>query len=386
MSNKRPASVIFISLDTLRADVAYSGNFPNLRRLISESTHFSNTVSSSPITPISHTTVMTGLQPFNHGIRHLFRETLRPDVTTIAQMFQRLGYRTGATVSAPGLHSWYGLNRGFEHYDDDLPRLADGSDPLLTVDVKRRGSAKRRAEIVVEQALTWLDLIGNDPCFQFVHFFDCHWPYDAPGEFKNSTRNAYEDEVAYTDNHLGNYLSGLERRGRLHDSLIVCFSDHGEDLCGLYPNDHGGAELGHPEESGHGCLLFDTTQMVPLVFRMTSSIPQGLAVDSQVRLVDIAPTVYELLHIPSSLCLDGISLCPAFSGQQIQARVGYSETFFPREQYEANGLFPAARNLKAIRLENRYKIIWEIEGEAIAVYELINDPNEQQNIGQVVIP
>jgi len=143
---------------------------------------------------------------------------------------------------------------------------------------------------------------------------------------------------------------------------------------------NGGVELGHPEESGHGCLLYDTTQMVPLVFRM-SSISQGLAVETQVRLVDIAPTVYELLRIHYTGCLDGISLCPAFSGHEIQFRVGYSETYFPHEQYEASGLFPSARNLKAIRLENRYKIIWEVDGESVAVYDLVNDPNEKQRLG-----
>ena len=121
-------SVVLISLDSLRADVAYSGKFPSINRLCREGTWFRNVVSSAPLTPVSHATVLTGLQPYHHGIRHLFRESLGPDIPTLATAFHQVGYRTGAVVAAPGLHSWYGLNRGFEFYDDKTPALPDGSE------------------------------------------------------------------------------------------------------------------------------------------------------------------------------------------------------------------------------------------------------------------
>jgi len=290
-----------------------------------------------------------------------------------------MGYRTGAVVAGPGLHSWYGLNQGFEHYDDELPLLPDGSDPLATVDVKTRGAAKRRAETVVESALAWLDSIGQDPCFQFVHFFDAHWPYEAPRQFISTTDNSYEGEVAYMDHYLGGYLDELARRGRLKDSLLVCFSDHGEDLEGLYSNDHAGAALGHPEESGHGCLLFDATLMVPLIFRMPSVVPSGLSIKSQVRLVDIASTICDLVSIGGLTSLDGCSLSPAFSGQVLESCFAYSETLYPREQYEVNGLFPNAKNLKAVRIDNRYKVIWDLDGDGVTFYDLLENPGEHES-------
>ena len=158
---------------------------------------------------------------------------------------------------------------------------------------------------------------------------------------------------------------------------MVFFSDHGEDLGGWYPNDHGGPNLGHPEESGHGCLLYDTTQLVPLVFRMPQVIPADVKVDTQVCLVDVAPTIYEIMDIPAPTLLDGKSLVPTFLGGTLETRLGYSETYYPQEQHEATGLFPYARNRKAVRIDNRHKVIWEIGGDGVEYYDLLSNPDER---------
>jgi len=149
-------NLILISLDTVRADVAYSGKFKAINFLRNQGVSFLNTVSSSPLTPVSHATVLTGLQPYNHGMRHLFKEKLKQNTITLASILQKKGYKTGAIVSCPGMNKWYGFSKGFDHYDDEIPRLADGSDPLKTVDVKKRGTALKRAELVIERANKWL--------------------------------------------------------------------------------------------------------------------------------------------------------------------------------------------------------------------------------------
>src|SRR3972149_11585154 len=122
-------NLILISLDTVRADVAYSGKFKTINKLRKEGVTFLNTISSSPFTPASHATVFTGFQPYNHGIRHLFKEKLSPKIKTLAQVLREKGYETGAIVSCPGLNKWYGFSRGFDHYDDEIPKLADGNNP-----------------------------------------------------------------------------------------------------------------------------------------------------------------------------------------------------------------------------------------------------------------
>ncbi|RLC35689.1 sulfatase, partial [Candidatus Shapirobacteria bacterium] len=177
-------NLLLVSLDTLRADVAFSGNFRGIEKLRKMGVSFLNTISSSPLTPISHATVFTGLQPYHHGIRHLFKEQINDDVNSFVEQFKKANYQTGAIVSCPGMNKWYGLDKGFDYYDDEIPLLADGTDPLLTVDVKKRGSALKRADVVVSKAKKWIGQRDkNRPFLLFLHFFDAHWPYQAPQKF-----------------------------------------------------------------------------------------------------------------------------------------------------------------------------------------------------------
>ena len=376
---QKKKNLIFVSLDTVRADVAYSGKFEAIEKLRNAGVTFLNTISSSPLTPVSHSTVFTGLQPFNHGVRHLFKEQINKDVPVLAEILKSEGYKTGAIVSCPGMNRWYGFSRGFDHYDDEIPLLADGSDPLQTVDVKKRGTALKRAEVVIDRAIQWISKNKDEqPFFVFLHFFDAHWPYEAPKKFAGD--NIYEEEVAYSAHHFGLFMKEMEEMNLLSNTTVVCFSDHGEDLDGMYPNDKGGEKLGHPEELGHGCLLYDQTQKVVLIIK-DSSLKEGINIEEQVRLVDIMPTTLELLNIQKSVfSFDGISILPATSGEKLNLPA-YSETFYPEEQTAATGgKFSETRNKKSIRIKNSEKIITHLNSDYIEVYDLKQDPNEIKNI------
>jgi arylsulfatase len=359
------------------ADVAYSGRFDIVEKLRKEGVSFLNTVASAPLTPISHATVLTGLQPHNHGIRHLFREQLPNSIPTLGEILKSEGYSTGAFVSCPGMNRWYNFNRGFDVYDDEIPLLADGSDPLETVDVEKRGTALKRANIVVDRAITWLDNHQDEKFFLFVHFFDAHWPYEAPEVFAGD--NPYEHEVAFSLHHLGRLIEDLKRRGLYEDLTIVCFSDHGEDLNGWYENDKGGAALGNPEEKGHGCLLYNQTIKVLFVLKDTK-LPRDKNIDAQVRLVDVTPTILDLLDIKSNLKLDGESVVPLVFEKDPKSRIAYSETFYPEEQTLATGQFAHAQNKKAVIFDNRYKVISHLGGDyQVQHFDLILDPMEKSN-------
>lgn len=376
---QKKKNLIFVSLDTVRADVAYSGKFEAIEKLRSSGVTFLNTISSSPLTPVSHATVFTGLQPFNHDVRHLFRETISKDVPTLAEILKSEGYKTGAIVSSPGMNKWYGFSRGFDHYDDEIPLLADGSDPLQTVDVKKRGTALKRAEVVIDRAIQWVSKNKDEqPFFVFLHFFDAHWPYEAPKKFGGN--NIYEEEVAYSAHHFGLFMNKMEEMRILENTTVVCFSDHGEDLDGMYPNDKGGEKLGHPEEQGHGCLLYDQTQKVLLIIK-DNSLKGNVNIEEQVRLVDIMPTTLDLLGIPkNNICFDGVSILPAINGKKLNLPA-YSETFYPEEQTAATGgKFSEVCNKRSIRIKNSEKIIIHLDSDHIEVYDLKQDPDEMKNL------
>jgi arylsulfatase len=374
-------NLILVSYDSVRADVAFSGKFPAIERLRAQGTTFRNCVASAPLTPVSHTSIMTGLQPFHHGVRHLFRESLRPGTPTLAVALGKAGFSTSAVVSCPGLSRWYGIDSGFGRYDDEIPRLPDGTDPLQTVDVKLRGTALKRASLVVERARGMLAREGDRPFFHFVHFFDAHWPYNPPDRpFAYAVANDYEAEIAYLDHHFNALLDWLEQSGKREDTLIVLFGDHGEDLDGLYPNDKGGEANGHPEEMGHGCLLYDQTIMVPLIFSHPSFPRRELR--EQVRLIDVMPTCLELLGVELRHQVDGVSLADAVMGRVgVRDLVGYSETHYPREQVEASGgSFGWTRDKKSLRFGNRYKVIIHLGSDEMEAYDLLEDPNETFNL------
>jgi arylsulfatase len=370
-------NLILISLDTVRADVAYSGKFKTIEKLREQGVTFTNTISSSPFTPASHASVFTGLHPYNHGIRHLFKEQLNPKTHTLANLLKKQGYATGAIVSCPGMKRWYGFSKGFDHYDDDIPKLADGTDPLLTVDVKKRGTALKRANLVVDKAYNWVQQKKHTNFFLFMHFFDAHWPYEAPEKFGGD--NSYEEEVAFTDHYLGEFLKRVENEGLLKNATIVVFSDHGEDLEGMYPNDKGGKKLGHPEEFGHGCLLYDQTQKTVCIIKDTF-LKKGQKIEQQVRLIDLLPTIAELFDIPITQPIDGVSLLPILTENKNLMLPGYSETFYPEEQAKATGKFKHVKNKIALRTSNASKFIFHLNSNHVEMYDLKNDPHEKNNL------
>lgn len=375
-------NLILISLDTVRADVGYSGKFKTIQRLRNEGVSFLNCISSSPFTPASHASVFTGLHPFNHGIRHLFKEKLNSNVSTLAQILKNNGYDTGAIVSCPGMKKWYGFSKGFNLYDDEIPLLSDGTDPLLTVDVKKRGTALKRANVVVEKAYNWVKERKNKKYFLFIHFFDAHWPYEAPEKYGGS--NNYEEEVAFSDHYLGLFLDRLKKENVLKNTSIVLFSDHGEDLEGLYPNDKGGKKLGHPEEFGHGCLLYDQTQKTLLVLK-DKNFPSKINIEQQVRLVDVFPTILDMLNLKDNKKRDGVSLIPVIKKGVNLYLEGYSETFYPEEQKKDNGKPPKEKNKVSIRIDNKKKYIFHLNSEDIELYDIERDKYEQKNLYKSIV-
>jgi len=192
----------------------------------------------------------------------------------------------------------------------------------------------------------------------------------------------YEEEVAYAAHYMGEFIKKIGDERLLDNSTVVCFSDHGEDLGGIYENDKGGYELGHPEEFGHGCLLYEQTQKTVLIIK-DPELPKGLNIHKQARLVDITPTILDLMNIDyDTTKFDGTSLLKLTKNENLEL-LGYSETFYPEEQNQTlEKEFSFAKNKKAFTIDNRKKIIVHLDSDTIEYYDLQKDPKELNNLIQ----
>jgi Flp pilus assembly protein TadD len=292
---------------------------------------------------------MTGRYPTFHGTRNNGTFRLSDDIETIAEALKQEGFATGAFVGAFVLDRRFGLEQGFDHYDDELPE--DGPNHTYYY-------AERRAEEVVGAAVDWIRARRDERFFLWVHVFDPHAPYDPPSPYKERYSNRpYAGEVAYTDAALGPLIYTLasldDEDGK--GTAIVVTSDHGEGL-----GEHG--------ESTHALFIYDATMKVPLILN-GPGIPEGIKVDRLVRTVDIAPTIMEMIGRQPSNPLDGVSLLDRIGSGSTPTTVAYGETFVPRFNYNWS-------ELRFLRTES-YKLI---EAPQRELYDLKSDPREQTNL------
>ena len=298
-------NVLLVTIDTLRADAlgSYGGPAatPNLDRLAAAGARFEFAHAHAVVTLPSHASILTGHYPFEHGIHDNSGYRLPDDSRTLASMLRAEGFATGAFVAAFPLDSQFGLDQGFDVYDD---RFGVGEGPSdFTI-------AERPAEAVVAVARAWTELQGG-PWFAWVHLFDPHAVYSPPPPFDaRYAGSPYHGEVAYADHALGPLL-GAARAGGGRPTLVVVTSDHGEAL-----GEHG--------ERTHGLFAYEATLRVPLILAQVGRTAEGLPTDAvvsaePVRHVDIVPSILDALALPAPPALPGRSLldpAPAAGGTE----------------------------------------------------------------------
>ena len=372
----RHANVVVISVDTLRRDhlAPYGASFETLAasRLAGEGVVFEHAVSQVPLTLPSHASLFTGLYPPRHAVRDNGGFVLGPDATTLAERLQAAGYRTAGFVASYVLHSRWGLGQGHETYDDAFDYAGLASSALTDVE--------RPAGPVVDAALSWLrqPRRAERPFYLWVHLYDPHDPYVAPDEFRRRAPTAYAREVMYADAQIARLLAALDTLGLRRNTLIVLLSDHGESL-----GEHG--------EPTHGIFLYGATLDVPLIIApppgATLGSPSlslaGRRVGGLARLVDVAPTVLDLVGLPVPSGLDGVSLLPMVAHEGASATgsppsdpsdalagpVSYAETYYPRFRYNWS-------ELVAMQTE-RWKFVRAPRPE---LYDLRQDPKELRDL------
>ena len=350
-----PRHVILISIDTCRADVlsCYGCDrqtTPHIDALAEQATLFENAISPVPITLPSHCSMLTGTIPPYHGVRSNMAYRLMPTNQTLAESLQASGYATGAVVSAFVLDGRYGLDQGFDDYDDTFRPEPDGRRP------NERGAAET-AEVAIE----WLrDHVDQEKLFLFLHYYDPHLPYQPPPAFLDrfgSTQwDRYAGEVAYVDQQIGVVLKELKRLGLYDDAMIIITADHGEMM-----GEHG--------EMGHQFFIYQSAVRVPLIVKLPGQLA-GRRVKEVVGLVDVLPTVCSFAGVETPASLDGRDLSAYLTDQPAPAdgRPYYCESIVPR-RYNANELWGL--------VEAGWKFIETTRPE---LYDLRQDPAEARNL------
>lgn len=308
-AKRRPLSILLITLDTTRADYlgCYEGqpaHTPTLDSLAAAGFRFTQAITPVPITRPAHASMMTGLNPTRHGVRDNGAFHLSPSIPVLADQLQKNGYQTRAFISAFVLARQFGLDRGFDEYDDALYN-------------ERSGFRTNRA------ALRWADrLDASRPYFLWPHYCEPHAPYHPALRFRAlNGLTPYAQEVAAADAAAGELLRTLRAKGLLKNTMIVAVGDHGEGL-----GAHG--------EDEHGIFIYDESVRVPLLI----NLPKGAGkkvIESPVSLIDLAPTLLDVAGLPPLVGIEGVSLMPLIKGTAYSPRPSeYRETFCPEYNYD----------------------------------------------------
>jgi len=280
--------IILITIDTTRADaVGFGGNTrvktPFLDSLAAKGLVFTNAHAQNVVTLPSHVNILTGLYPYQHGVHENAGFTLDPSHPTVATLLRPAGFATGAFIGAFPLDARFGLNQGFDVYDDNYGKGQASADFVVQ---------ERPAGAVLTAATRWWRENDSHKRFMWVHLYDPHAPYSPPEPFLSEFRNnRYLGEISYVDHELSSALTPI--LAAAPDALIIVTSDHGESL-----GEHG--------ELTHGLFAYEATLKIPLVVARRGLVHR--VVPDSVRHVDIVPTILQAAGVPSPKELPGQSL------------------------------------------------------------------------------
>ncbi len=386
-------NVVLISVDTLRADHITCYGYhrpttPRIDRLAADGVVFLNTISSTSWTLPAHAALFTGLADTVHACTNTDK-SLHPSRHTLAERLGEVGYATAGFFSGPYLHPVFGLAQGFQIYQDCTSyadfntATATANDTIEGPAVWQRSSRDVTNPTVYNAVSNWLQHNTRRPFLLFIHLWDAHYDFIPPppdatmfdaadtgtitGEnFRENPRVVpempqrdldhlialYDGEIAWTDAHVGKILDDLEVLDLNDSTIIVLTSDHGTAFF-----EHG--------QKGHRNTLYDELIRIPLVIRYPKAIPAGLRIEEQARLIDVLPTLLDLIGLPRSDDMMGQTLTPLFSGGRLARSVP-----------AVSELFSLGLNLRSNR-RNEYKLIYDEKNSQGVVFDLRVDPAEQ---------
>jgi arylsulfatase A-like enzyme len=388
---ERP-NVLLITLDTIRAHHFSSYGYhlrttPNMDQLAAEGARFDRAYTAIPMTGPAHVSLFTSRYPQEHGAKVNGQPMADdPRLLTITEILRKQGYRTAAYVSAwPLKERLTRLNKGFELYDQEFNTQY------------QMFNSFRSANEVTPKAIEWLQTSGSEPFFLWVHYFDPHKPYrlqsafdDLPENEEGDVRSVpadkemadrirrYDSEVAFMDYHIGKLIRELSRLGIDDSTLVIVVGDHGESL-------------GEGGYIGHGRYLFESIVRVPLIIRYPRLVPAGRVVREHVSILDIMPTLLDVLEIEYPLSLQGESLRSLFDEANGPVRERPDTTYFvtfPGKQWQMPKWFSWLWHresedrlpLKLGWIRGEQKVVWTPGSKTLELFTLGEDGNGAQPV------
>jgi arylsulfatase len=401
MTPERP-NVLFITCDCLRADFVgcctdgTGGSLtPNLDKFARNGIIFRKAFAQGFRTPISMPSLFTGKYPHNlqlasiespFGVKRKFRCLLMGKEKSVAEILAAHGYQTAGFHSNPLLTSSFGYRKGFGHFYEDL-FLPNARIPallkrwLLRLPHLFRVSPYLPAHKLNRKALAWLASV-KQPFFLWVHYMDAHGPYLSKRGFRyvnkirsellfkkavarpkaitekecQTLRGWYREEVGYLDHHLGKLFAGLERMNQLENTVVVVTADHGEEF-----REHG--------RLTHHSTLYDEIVHVPVLFKLPHSRHAGTIIDKPVGLIQILPTLVDILGLDPHVSFDERSLFPLIEQNDERALCRF---------IMSQGKFPP--KIRASARTADWKLILDESRPEGELYDLTNDPKELCNV------
>lgn len=346
-----PPNVVLIVIDDLRADhlthAGYSRDTsPFLAELVARGTLFENTISQSSGTKTSVASLLSSMYPEAHGVRGA-KAVLPESIETLPEVLKRHGYQTFAIHGNLWLEQRFGFDQGFDVF-------------VFSHWYKNTFDAEKVNRRVVE----WIDEKPRQPFFLYLHYMDVHSPWKPPADFDRfgpEAMDKYDGSISYLDSQLKRLYQELGARRLTENTWIVVTADHGEEF-----GEHGIYDV------GHAMTLYREVLRVPLIFQHPEA-PTGTRMDGQVRLIDVAPTVLDLLGIPIPDDMVGVSL-----GASVVFDEALHDSLEAFSQVGLNGVAPD-KDLVAVTTKE-LKYILDFESGARELYDLTTDPKEMRNV------
>lgn len=406
---QRP-NVVLVTIDTLRADHLSAYGYerettPMLNAWLAEAVVFDDCVSPLPLTDPSLSSMMTGLLPVHHGVRHT-RQKLAPSFATLAEVLRDDGYATAAFTTRIGLLEEVGLGRGFETRDEEV-RAPEEQGRFPWNSPRGAEMVQRRAWEVTKSVFEWLAGEPERPFFLWLQYFDPHAYYDPAEPFAGTWPNAqvdepetplrawwgtpaslgemisrYDEEILTADYYLGLLVERLKRDELWEDTLVIVTSDHGESL-------------GERGTLDHGEWLYREQIRVPLIMKLPASRAAGQRIEEMVQLVDLPATILDILGVTTPAAqrfsedMDGASIAPLLAGEKSSPRIALLESENcpapntltsltmkcspPGPQGKIRGVYDGRFKLIVTPLEERLRI---------ELYDLEEDPDERVDLSE----